>query len=134
LVVKLILILHSGKRPDVAILGALRNIIRTGPGVPPGFGLQPLGTARPKPAISFRSLRGIARQAITTAANYNNNSAAVRLTSSTQGAGVLLSYCLSCPVQSFGSGRRKRNFRHLLQRAGRSRKTRFYDFRRNLER
>ena len=55
------------------------------------------GTAHPKPAINFRSLRGIARQAITTTKNYNNFAAA-RLTSSTSGAGVLLSYCLSSPV------------------------------------
>jgi len=74
-------------------------VIRTGPGAPPGFGLQPLGTARPKPAISFRSPRGIARQAISTTKNHSNFAAA-RLNSSTQGAGVLLSYCLSSPVQS----------------------------------
>jgi len=42
---------------------------------------EPLGTARPKPVISFRSHRGIARQAITTA--INSNFAAARLTSST---------------------------------------------------
>ena len=58
---------------------------------PPGLGLQSLGTARPKPAINFRSLRGIARQAITTTTN-KRNFAAARLTS-------LLSYCLSSPVQ-----------------------------------
>jgi len=57
-------------------------VIRTGPGVPPGLGLQPLGTARPKHAINFRSLRGIARQAITATKNYNKFAAA-RLTSST---------------------------------------------------
>ena len=65
-------------------------MIRTGPGAPPGLGLQPLRTARPKPVINFRSLRGIARQAITTTKNYNNFAAA-RLTSSAYGAGVLLS-------------------------------------------
>ena len=48
---------------------------------PPGLGLQPLGTARPKPAINFRNFRGIARQAITTTTN-NYNFAAARLTSS----------------------------------------------------
>ena len=61
---------------------SLRPVIRTGPGAPPGLGLQPLGTARPQPAINFRSRRGIARQAITTTTN-NNNFAAAHLTSST---------------------------------------------------
>jgi len=41
-----------------------------------------LWTARHKPAINFRSLRGIARQAITTTTN-NNNFAAALLTLST---------------------------------------------------
>ena len=91
--------LHAANFRGVAAVISSRPVIRTGPGVPPGFGLQPLGTARPMPAISFRSLRGIARQAITTTTNHNNFAAA-RLTSSTQGAGVLLSYCLSSPVQS----------------------------------
>jgi len=57
-----------------------RLVIRTGPGVPPGCGLLPLGTARPKPVISFSCDGGIARQAITTATN--NNTAAARLISS----------------------------------------------------
>jgi len=67
---------------EVAAVINSRPVIRTGPGVPPGLGLRPLGTGCPKPAISFRSLRGIARQAITTTTNYNNFAAA-RLTSST---------------------------------------------------
>ena len=46
-----------------------RPVIRTGSGVPPGFGLQPLGTARPKSVINFRGHWGIAREAITTTAN-----------------------------------------------------------------
>jgi len=62
--------------------GSSRPVIRTGPGVPPGFGLQPLGTARPKPAINFRSPRAIAHRAFTTTKN-QNNFAAARLTSST---------------------------------------------------
>ena len=57
------------------------RVLRVGLMSPPGLGLQPLGTARPKPAINFRSHRGIARQAITTTTN-NNNFAAARLTSS----------------------------------------------------
>jgi len=89
--------LHAANFRGVAAVINSRPVIRTGPGVPPGLGLKPLGTARPKPTISFRSHRGIARQAITTTTN--NNFAAARLTSSTQGAGVLLSYCLSSPVQ-----------------------------------
>ena len=72
--------LHAANFRGVAAVINLRPVIRTGPGVPPGLGLQPLGTARPKPAINFR--RGIARQAITTATN-NNNFAAARLKSST---------------------------------------------------
>ena len=74
--------LHAANFRGVAAVINSRPVIRTGPGVPPGFGLQPLGTARPKPAINFRSLRGIARQATTTTTN-NNNFAAARLTSST---------------------------------------------------
>ena len=71
---------HSARAPPAVINS--RPVIRTGAGAPPGLGLQPLGTARPKPDISFRSLRGITRQAITTTSN-NNNFAAARLTSST---------------------------------------------------
>ena len=98
----------QGLRPPAAACSELsrvaavinsRPVIRTGPRVPPGLGLQPLGTARPKPTINFRSLRGTARHAITTTSNYSNFAAA-RLTSSTQGACVLLSYCLSSPVPS----------------------------------
>jgi len=74
--------LHAANFRGVAAVINSRPVIRTGPGVPPGLGLQPLGTARPKPAINFRSLRGIARQAITTTTN-NNNFAAARLTSGT---------------------------------------------------
>ena len=74
--------LHAANFRGVAAAINPRPVIRTGPGVPPGLGLQPLGTARPKPAISFRSPRGIARQAITTTTN-NNNFAAARLISST---------------------------------------------------
>ena len=74
--------LHAANFRGVAAVVNSRPVIRTGPGVPPGFRLQPLGTARPKPVINFRSLRGIARQAITTTTN-NNNFAAARLTSST---------------------------------------------------
>ena len=81
----------QGLRPPAAACSELsrvaavinsRPVIRTGPGVPHGFGLQLLGTARPKPAINFRSLRGIARQAITTTKNHSIFAAA-RLTSST---------------------------------------------------
>jgi len=61
--------LHAASFRGVAAVINSRPVIRTGPSVPPGFGLQPLGTARPKPAINFRSLRGIARQAITTTRN-----------------------------------------------------------------
>ena len=74
--------LHAANFHGAAAVINSRPVIRTGPVVPPGLGLQPLGTARPKPAISFRRLRGIARQAITTTTN-NNNFAAARLTSST---------------------------------------------------
>ena len=74
--------LHAANFRGVAAVINSRPVIRTGPGVPPELGLQPLGTARPKPAINLRSLRGIARQAITTTTN-NNNFAAARLTSST---------------------------------------------------
>ena len=74
--------LHAANFRGVAAVINPRPVIRTGPGVPPGLGLQPLGTARPKPAINFRSLRGIARQAITTTTN-NSKFAAARLTSST---------------------------------------------------
>ena len=65
--------LHAANFRGVAVVINSRPVIRAGPGVPPGLGPQPLGTARPKPAISFRSLRGIARQAITTTKNYNNS-------------------------------------------------------------
>jgi len=74
--------LHAANFHGVAAVINSRSVIRTGPGAPPGFGLQPLGAACPKPAINFRSLRGIARQAITTTKNYNNFAAA-RLASST---------------------------------------------------
>ena len=74
--------LHAANFRGVAAVINTRPVIRTGPDVPPGFGLQPLGTARLKPAINFRSLRGIARQAITTT-KIHNNFAAARLTSST---------------------------------------------------
>ena len=63
--------LHAANFRGVAAVINSRPVIRTGPGAPPGFGLQPLGTAHPKPATSFRSLRGIARQAITTPKNHN---------------------------------------------------------------
>ena len=52
--------LHAANFRGVAAVINSRPVIRTGPGVPPGLGLQPLGAARPKPAINFRSLRGIA--------------------------------------------------------------------------
>ena len=55
--------LHAANSRGVAAVINSRPVIRTGPGVPPGFGLQPLGTARPKPAINFRSPRAIAHQA-----------------------------------------------------------------------
>ena len=74
--------LHTASFRGVTAVINPRPVVRTGPGVPPGLGLQPLGTARPKPAINFRSLRGIARPAITTATN-NRNFAAAHLTSST---------------------------------------------------
>ena len=74
--------LHAANFRGVAAVINSRPVIRTGPAVPPGLGPQPLGTARPKPAISFRSLRGIARQAFTTTKNHSNFAAA-RLTSST---------------------------------------------------
>jgi len=74
--------LHAANFRGVAAVINSRPVIRTGLGVPPGFGLKPLGTARPKHAINFRSHRGIARQAITTTTN-NSNFAAARLTSST---------------------------------------------------
>ena len=69
---------HAANFRGVAAVINSRPVICTGPGVPSGLGLQPLGTTRPKPAINFRSLRGIARQAA-----YNSNFAAARLTSST---------------------------------------------------
>jgi len=72
---------HAANFRGVAAVINSRPVIRTGPGAPPGFGLQPLGTARPKPVINFRSHRGIARQAITTTTN--SNFAAARLISST---------------------------------------------------
>jgi len=68
--------LHAAKFRGIAAV-----ITRTGLGAAPGCGLLPLGTARPKPAISFRSHGGIARQAITTTTH--SNFAAARLTSST---------------------------------------------------
>ena len=45
--------LHAANYRGVAAVINPRPLIRTGPGVPPGLGLQPLGTARPKPAINF---------------------------------------------------------------------------------
>ena len=39
--------LHAANFRGVAAVINSRPVIRTGPGVPPGFGLQPLGTARP---------------------------------------------------------------------------------------
>ena len=65
--------LHAANFRGVAAVINSRPVIRTGPGAPPGFGLQPLGTARPKPAISFRSPRAIARQAITTTKNQSKS-------------------------------------------------------------
>jgi len=85
--------LHAAR---VAAVINSRPSILTGPGVPPWCGLLPLGAARPKPVINFRSNGGIASHAITTATN--SNFAVARLTSSTKGAGVLLSYCLGSPV------------------------------------
>jgi len=73
--------LHAANFRGIAAVINSRPVIRAGPGVPPGCGLLPLGTTRPNPVINFRSLRGIARQAITTATN--NHFAAARLTSST---------------------------------------------------
>jgi len=73
--------LHAANFRGVTAVINSRPVIRTGPGAPPGFSMQPLGTARPKPVINFRSHRGIARQDITTTTN--NNFAAARLTSST---------------------------------------------------
>ena len=64
--------LHAANFRGVAAVINSRPVIRAGPGAPPGFGLQPLGTASPKPAIRLRSLRGIARQAITTPKNYSS--------------------------------------------------------------
>ena len=63
--------LHAANFRGVTAVINSRPVIRTGPNVPPGLGLQPLGTARPKPAINFRSLRGIARQAINTTKNHS---------------------------------------------------------------
>ena len=74
--------LHAANFRGVAAVINSRPVIRTGPGVPPGCGLQSLGTARPKPVISFRSHGGIARQDINTTTN-NNNFEVARLTSST---------------------------------------------------
>ena len=73
--------LHAANFRGVAAVINSRPVIRTGPGVPPGLGLQPPGTARPKPVVNFKSHRGIAREANTTTTN--NNFAAARLTSST---------------------------------------------------
>ena len=52
--------LHEANFRGVAAVINSRPVIRTGPGAPPRLGLQPLGTARSKPAINFRSDRGIA--------------------------------------------------------------------------
>ena len=73
--------LHAANFRGVAAVINSRPAIRTGPGVPPGCGLLPLGAARPKPVINTRSHGGITRPAITTTTN--NNFAAARLTSST---------------------------------------------------
>ena len=75
--------LYAANFRGVAAVINSRPVIRPGPGVPPGL-VQPLGTARPKPAISFRSPRAIARQALTTTTK-NSNFAAARLTSSVRG-------------------------------------------------
>jgi len=67
-------------RRVAAVINSL-PAIRTGPGVPPGRGLLPLGAARPKQVINFRSHGGIARL------DYHNHKqgtfAAAHLTSST---------------------------------------------------
>jgi len=63
--------LHAANFRGVAAVINSRPVIRTGLVPLPGFGLQALGTARPKRAISFRCHRGIARQAITTTTNIN---------------------------------------------------------------
>jgi len=78
--------LHAANFRGVAAVINSRPVIRTGPGAPPGCGLQPLGTACPKPVISFRSHGGIARQAIVSlsvSTTNNSNFAAVCLTSGT---------------------------------------------------
>jgi len=73
--------LHAANFCRVAAVINSRPVIHTGPGVPPGCGLLPLGNALPKPVINLRSHGGIARQAFTTTTN--SNFAAARLTSST---------------------------------------------------
>ena len=73
--------LHAANFRGVAAVINSRPAIRTGPGVPPGCGLLPLGAARPKPVINTRGHGGITRPAITTTTN--NNFAAARLISST---------------------------------------------------
>ena len=73
--------LHAANFRGVAAVINLRPVIRTGPGVPPGCGQMPLGAARPKPVINFRSHGGIVRHAFTTTTN--NNFTAARLTPST---------------------------------------------------
>jgi len=47
--------LHAANFRGVAAVINSRPVIRTGPGVPPRLGLQPLGTARSKPVINLRS-------------------------------------------------------------------------------
>ena len=73
--------LHAANFRGVAAVINSRPVIHTGPGIPPGCGLLPLWTARPKPVINFRCQGGIARQAITTTTN--SKFAEARLTSST---------------------------------------------------
>ena len=63
--------LHAANFRGVAAVINSRPAIRTGPGVPPGCGLLPLGAARPKPVINTRSHGGITRPAITTTTNNN---------------------------------------------------------------
>ena len=81
--------LHVANFRGVAAVINSRPAIRTRPGVPPEGGMLPLIAARPKPVINLRSHGGTARHALTkTTYNY---CATARLTSSTEGAGALLS-------------------------------------------
>ena len=72
------------------------SAVRLGSRAHPRYVVAP---ARLKPVITFRSHGGIARRA---AAKFtsSNFAGALRLTSRTQGAGVLLSCCLRSPVPS----------------------------------